>query len=269
VQQLTEYIGSTKSILVSDDEIEESPESRKISEESPRKSFPISREKTNLFLDVESNLSLWNNVWEQFEKLMGFLPSPSPVLNNSNDLSDSSFIVLPYNSSKDLIKEEAPENKEVKNYEQNIQKLKDEIESLKTENAAITLKYETLLKQQNVPNAVKDLLHENTMLKKSISTFRYQVQKHTESVRASIIMPGFPPTTQSRLLPPIINKLSPPDENIAHLKLKLSKQEKEIKALEKYKKKYDKIMERAKQNKKGSIYVDSTTSSGSRSTSFL
>jgi len=233
-----------------------------------------------LFLDQVNNIGLWNNIWDQFEKLMGFLPSPTPLNSlsnsNNNELSDSSFIVLPYNTSKDMVMKNTTE-KEVNissnNNEQVIQKLRDEIEELKNENDAITIKYETLLKQQNVPNAVKDLLHENTMLKKSISTFRYQVQKHTESMRASIIIPGLTPAiAQSRIPPPQITKLMPPspeESTIFQLKVKLAAKEKEVKELEKYKKKYDKIMEKAKQ-KKGSIYIESTTSSGTRSTtSFL
>jgi len=253
VKQLSDYIGggSSQSIRVSDDE--------------DTTYDPLVLQ--SVFLDPsETNLSLWNNIWDQFEKLMGYLPSPTP-LNKSSDLSDSSFIVI-NTTSKDTLKD--TEKKEANN-EQIVKKLKDEIEELKGENAAITLKYETLLKQQNVPNAVKDLLHENTMLKKSISTFRYQIQKHTESMRASIIMPGLTPqTTQSRLPPPqIINRLIvPPDENITQLKLKLASKEKEVRELQKYKNKYDKIMEKAKQ-KKGSSYVDYTTSGDSRSTTFL
>jgi len=256
VKQLSDYIsgGSNQSIRVSDDE------------EMTSDPFVLQ----SVFLDPsETNLSLWNNIWDQFEKLMGFLPSPTPLNNsNRNELSDSSFIVINNSSSKDTAKD--TEKKEANN-EQIVQKLKDEIEDLRAENDAITLKYEILLKQQNVPNAVKDLLHENTMLKKSISTFRYQIQKHTESMRASIIMPGLTPaTTQSRLPPPqIINRLIVPnDENITQLKLKLAHKEKEVKELQKYKKKYDKIMEKAKQ-KKGSSYVDYTTSGDSRSTTYL
>jgi len=59
VKQLSDYIsgGSNQSIRVSDDE------------EMTSDPFVLQ----SVFLDPsETNLSLWNNIWDQFEKLMGF-----------------------------------------------------------------------------------------------------------------------------------------------------------------------------------------------------
>jgi len=215
-----------------------------------------------VILDPEqNNLSLWN-IWEQFEKLMGFLPSPNVKIlsTSSSDLSDSSFIVLPYNQK---------DHSDNKDDEQIIQKLKSEIELLNEENAALNSKYQILLKKQNVPTAVKDLLQENAMLKKSITTFRYQVQKHTESMRTSIILsPGTPMSPTRSPQTPQFKKttLSPPtpeEITIAQLKILLRTKDQEIEDLKKYKIKYNKIIDKAKKKKEGSVYLDSTTSSGS------
>lgn len=248
-QQLSDYIGSNKSILLTEEE-------DKLEVEEEIGTITVNRGYDQV---GNNNIRLWG-IWEQFEKLMGFLPpAETETKLSNNELSDSSFVVL------DTEKE----------YTDQIQKLKEQIEELKEENASLNARYDTLLKQQNVPNAVKDLLQENTMLKKSISNFRYQVQKHySESMRNSnILFPGSSFMHPPRVIPaqpvpsPTKNAIQPTNNNeetILHLKRLLASKDKEIEELKKYKVKYTKIIDKAKKKKEGSIYMDSTTSSGSR-----
>jgi len=109
------------------------------------------------------------------------------------------------------------------------------------------MKYQNLVKQHYIPTVVEDLLQENVMLKKSISTFRYQFQKHTESMRASMINPGMinpglSPLAQTRMLSPMRKPgLQVPDDTSPHevirqLKGKLETKDKEIEELKKIQK---------------------------------
>jgi hypothetical protein len=249
-QQIKDYIESTKSILLSDGEDSENEINEQTLE--PLQELDITDESPQ-------NTGLWN-IWQNFEKLIGLLPSsghhlvrPKSIIKKSDgDLSDSSFVVV-------------SDSEDCKN--NNIEELKAEIEALKETNAALNMKYQNLVKQHYIPTVVEDLLQENVMLKKSISTFRYQFQKHTESMRASMINPGLSPIPQAKMLSPMRKPggLQVPDDTSPHevirqLKAKLETKDKEIEELKKYKKRYEKIMNRAKKKKESSM-VDSSTSS--------
>jgi len=265
-QQIKDYIESTKSILLSDGE--DSDNETYVNEQAlePLQELDITDE------SQAQNTGLWN-IWQSFEKLIGLLPSSHHHHLSSQkitkisegDLSDSSFVVVSDNEKEeDCCKD-------------NIEELKSEIEALKEANAALNMKYQNLVKQHYIPTVVEDLLQENVMLKKSISTFRYQFHKHTESMRASMITPGMIPSMinhpglspipQTRMLSPIRKPggLQVPDDTSPHevirqLKGKLEVKDKEIEELKRYKKRYEKIMNRAKKKKESSM-VDSSTSS--------
>jgi len=265
-QQIKDYIESTKSILLSD--AEDSDNETNINEQA----LETLQEVDIADESQAQNTGLWN-IWQNFEKLIGLLPSSGhhhlgntpKILNMSEgDLSDSSFVVVSDNEKDECCKD-------------NIEELKSEIETLKEANAALNMKYQNLVKQHYIPTVVEDLLQENVMLKKSISTFRYQFQKHTESMRASMINPGMlnpsmintglSPLPQTRMLSPIRKPggLQVPDDTSPHevirqLKGKLEMKDKEIEELKKYKKRYEKILNRAKKKKESSM-VDSSTSS--------
>jgi len=115
-----------------------------------------------------------------------------------------------------------------------------------------------------IPNSerIQDLLQENTILKKSISNFRNQVQKQTEQwhsmmvarSQSTIFTPGTTPTQKqpkgAEVDSHLAKRVSELEATTHKLYLRLEEKEREIEELMKYKKRYEKIIQNARKKKK-------------------